>query len=163
MNCNSGSSASQAGPSDDFPNSVPWRFSRTTLQVPQIILLAMNPFCCVSSNPFCCVSSNHPSFRFETFPVFPSLNETILRVSSGLKRTVFSSVASLTSVQLEGNPLHCDCRLEWLAVWLSSKVCLSCTSSIQLRMRGCCKKILASFEMEGYLKKYPSSVSLISY
>ena len=30
--------------------------------------------------------------------------------SPGLKRTVFSSVASLTSVELEGNPLHCDCR-----------------------------------------------------
>ena len=44
MNCNSGSSASQAGPSDDFPNSVPWRFSRTTLQVPQIIILAVKPF-----------------------------------------------------------------------------------------------------------------------
>ena len=161
MNCNSGSSASQAGPSDDSPNSVPWRFSRTTLQVPKIILLEMKPFHVFPQILFAVVfpqtiqvfAFSHVSSRYETFS----------RVSSGLKRTVFSSVASLTSVQLEGNPLHCDCRLEWLAVWLSSKVCLSCTSSIQLRMRGCCKKILASFEMEGYLKKYPSYVSLISY
>ena len=56
--------------------------------------------------------------------------ETFTHVSLGLKRTVFSSVASLTSVQLEGNPLHCDCRLEWLAVWLSSKVSLSWTMSL---------------------------------
>ena len=44
MNYNLGSSASLAGPSDDSPNSVPWRFSTMTLQVPKIILLAMKPF-----------------------------------------------------------------------------------------------------------------------
>ena len=37
---------------------------------------------------------------------------------SGLERTVFSSVGSLTSLNLDNNPLHCDCRLSWLATFV---------------------------------------------
>ena len=39
---------------------------------------------------------------------------------SGLEQTVFSNVGSLTSLNLENNPLHCDCRLSWLATWLTA-------------------------------------------
>ena len=135
MNCNSGSSASLAGPSDDSPNLVPLRFSTTTLQVPQIILLAMKPFHVFFQILFAVFPQTW--FCFETFAHVSCSHlfqyENLSCVSSGLKRTVFSSVASLTSVQLEGNPLHCDCRLEWLAVWLSSKVSFSWTSAIQPR------------------------------
>ena len=120
----SGSSASLAEPSDASHNSVHLRSNTTTLQVSQIILLVWNLLTCFLKslsqwNLFICFLK--PSKR--------SLETSFSKsVSSGLKRTVFSSVASLTSVQLEGNPLHCDCRLEWLAVWLSSKVCPSLTT-----------------------------------
>ncbi|KAM4651921.1 leucine-rich glioma-inactivated protein 1-like [Discoglossus pictus] len=106
----------------------PWSFSPS--QTLQIILFTSSTIDTISEDAF--MGLKHLEYLFIENNKINSISRNAFRglkslvhlslannQLEALPRSLFSSLPAVKHIDLRGNPMHCDCKIKWLAQWVS--------------------------------------------